>query len=99
MTEEITPIRTYLLVYIVLVLLTLLTYGIAFIDLGAWNTVIALIIAVAKALLIILFFMHARYSTGMTRIVMAGGLLWLGILMIGTLDDLITRGWFGVPGK
>ncbi len=99
MTEKITPVRTYVLVGIVLLILAFATYEAAFINLGPWHTVVALAIAVAKAVLIALFFMHARYSTGITRVVMAGGILWLGILIVGTLDDVITRGWLGIPGK
>ncbi len=99
MAEKITPVRTYVLVGVVLLILAFATYEAAFISLGPWHTVVALGIAAVKAVLIALFFMHARYSTGITRVVMAGGLLWLGILIVGTLDDVITRGWLGIPGK
>lgn len=99
MTERITSPVTYLLVTVALLVLTFATYEAAFLNLGVWHTVVALAIAAVKASLIALFFMHARYSTGITRVVIAGGLLWLGILIIGTLDDVITRGWPGIPGK
>jgi cytochrome c oxidase subunit 4 len=99
MTEQITPKRTYILICAALLLLTLLTYAAAFVSLGPLNTLIALAIAAIKAVLIIMFFMHARYSTGITRVVIGAGLLWLGILIIGTMDDFITRGWLGIPGK
>ncbi len=99
MTEPITSVKTYVLVWIVLILLTVATTGIAFVDLGPWNTVAALAIAVLKATFVALFFMHARYTTGITRVVMVAGLLWLGLLIAGTMDDLITRGWLGVPGR
>lgn len=99
MTEHITPVKTYVLVCIALLVLAFLTYAASFLDLGLWHTPVALAIAVAKALLIITFFMHARYSTGITRVVIGAGLLWLGILIVGTMDDLITRGWLGIPGK
>jgi cytochrome c oxidase subunit 4 len=46
-----------------------------------------------------LFFMHVRYSTKLTRLVVLGGLLWLGILLLLTLGDMATRGWVGVPGR
>ncbi len=98
MTDRSSPI-TYLLVGGALLLLTLLTYAAALVDIGVWHTAVALGIAAVKAALIGLFFMHARYSTGITRVVIAGGLVWLGILMVGTLDDVITRGWLGIPGK
>ncbi len=99
MTERVTFPVTYLLVCAALLVLTFATYEAAFLNLGVWQTVVALGIAAVKAILIVLYFMHARYSTGITRVVIAGGLLWLGILMVGTLDDVITRGWPGVPGK
>jgi cytochrome c oxidase subunit 4 len=64
----------------------------AFIDLGAgWNTVVALAIAVGKALLVILYFMHLRYSDRLTWIFAGAGFFWLLILLGGTLDDFITR--------
>lgn len=97
--EPVISKKTYVVVCGVLLLLTLATYLAAFVNLGLWNTVIALAIAAVKAILIILFFMHAIYSRGITRVVIGAGLLWFGILLLGTLDDFITRGWLGVPGK
>jgi cytochrome c oxidase subunit 4 len=69
------------------------------VNLHGWNTVVGLGIAALKALLIALFFMHLRMSGGLTRLVGVAALLWLAILIAGTLDDLLTRGWLGVPGK
>ncbi len=97
--EQVTPVRTYILICGALLLLTLTTYLAAFVNLGPFNTLVALAIAAIKAILIALFFMHARYSTGITRIVIFAGLVWLGILIAGTMNDFITRGWLGVPGK
>ncbi len=99
MTEPITPKITYIIIGVILLGLTLATYLAAFINLGPWNTVIALGIAAVKAILIILFFMQARFSHGMTRVAIGAGLLWLGILLVGTMDDIISRGWLGIPGK
>lgn len=99
MTEQVTPVKTYVLVCVALLVLAMITYLAALVNLGAWQTPVALGIAVVKAVLIILFFMHARYSTGIMRVVMGAGLLWLGILIVGIMDDLITRGWLGTPGK
>jgi cytochrome c oxidase subunit 4 len=72
---------------------TYITVQAAFIDLGAFNTVVALIIACAKAALVILFFMHVKYSTRLTWAVVAGSLLWLGILLALTFNDYLTRTW------
>jgi cytochrome c oxidase subunit 4 len=99
MTEKVTSPVTYLLVCAALLVLTFATYEAALLNLGPWHTIVALGIAAVKAILIALFFMHARYSTGITRVVIGGGLLWLGILIVGTLDDVLTRGWLGIPGR
>ena len=72
---------------------------VAFVDLGAFNVVVALFIAVVKMMLVALFFMHLRHSTVLTKVVVGGGLLWLGILLFLSLSDFVTRGWLPVPGK
>jgi cytochrome c oxidase subunit 4 len=61
--------------------------------------VIALAIAGAKAFVIILYFMHVRWGSGLTRLTVLGGLLWLGILVMGAMDDYLTRAWLPLPGK
>jgi cytochrome c oxidase subunit IV len=99
MTKHIFPVKTFVIVCVVLLLLTLTTLEVATFDLGPLNTVIALGIAACKASLIILYFMHLRYSSRLTPIVIAAGLLWLGILIVGIMDDMVTRGWLNVPGK
>ena len=75
------PLKTYFAVWGALLLGTYLTYKVAFIDLGPFNPIIALVIATTKALLVALFFMHVRHSTKLTQVVLLGGLLWFGILM------------------
>ncbi|MGE3269995.1 MAG: cytochrome C oxidase subunit IV family protein [Chloroflexota bacterium] len=99
MTANAFGVRVYLLTATALLLLTALTIGVAFLPLGAWHAPVALGIAVAKALLIAVIFMHLRYSSPTTRLVAVAGLLWLAILLSGTLDDVVTRGWLAVPGK
>jgi cytochrome c oxidase subunit 4 len=99
MDEPVTSVRTYVLIGATLVALAVLTTGLALIDLGIWNTVLALSIAGLKAGLILLFFMQLRFGPGLVRLVAVGGLVWLGILLGGTLGDVITRGWLPVPGK
>jgi cytochrome c oxidase subunit 4 len=71
----------------------------AFIDLGPWSLVVALAIASIKATLITLFFMNVRYSSGLTRLILLGGLIWFSILILGTLDDFVTRSWLPLLGK
>jgi cytochrome c oxidase subunit 4 len=68
------------------------TTGIAFVDMGAeWNTVAALAIAIGKTLLVVLFFMHLRYSGRLVWVIAGAGVFWLILLIGGTLDDVITR--------
>src|SRR5215475_6209504 len=93
MTEHVVPKRTYYTIYLVLLVCTYLTWQIAFFDLGALNTIAALAIAVFKAVLVVLFFMHVRYSTRLTWVVVIGSLFWLSILLTLTLGDYLTRPW------
>ncbi|MDQ6677035.1 MAG: cytochrome C oxidase subunit IV family protein [Acidobacteriota bacterium] len=97
--ERITPFRTYLVVYIGLLFLTLATTLIAFLDLGPWSMVIALIIAAMKALLVILFFMDALHNHRLNPALLFVGFVWLCILIVITLSDYVTRGWIPFPGK
>jgi cytochrome c oxidase subunit 4 len=85
--------RTYVIVFIALILLTLLTVGLSFLDLGPWHLAAGMGIGVVKALLVILFFMHVLHSSRLTWIVIAAGLFWLAILIGGTLSDYMSRGW------
>jgi cytochrome c oxidase subunit 4 len=97
MSEQIVPVRIYIAVFLALLLLTGLTTWVAFIDLGSMNTVAALAIAVTKMLLVILFFMHVKYSPGLTRLVVLAGFFWLAILVALTLSDELTRRWIPQP--
>src|SRR3954465_7135136 len=93
MAEHIVPKRVYYTVFGILMLCTYLTVQIAFLDLGALNTVVALTIAVFKATLVVLFFMHVKYSTRLTWVVITGSIFWLGILLTLTFSDYLTRRW------
>jgi cytochrome c oxidase subunit 4 len=99
MSEHIDSVKTYVLVFLGLIFLTVATTAVAFVDLGAFSIVAALAIAVCKALLVALFFMHVRHSTKLTRLVVLGGLMWLAILLLLTMGDMMSRGWVGVPGR
>ncbi len=81
----------YVLIVLALFVGTCLTWGIAFIDLGIWNPVVALTIAVVKALLVILFFMHVYYSNRLTKLTVAAGFFWLLIMISMSLSDYMTR--------
>jgi cytochrome c oxidase subunit 4 len=91
--------RTYIFTYLALLALLAATVGIAFVDLGALNTIAALAIACLKAVLVAVFFMHVRHSGPATRIFVGAGLLWLLILIGLTLTDYLSRAWgssFGI---
>lgn len=92
-SEHIVPVGVYVAVFLALLALTALTTGVAFIDLGPFNTVVALTIAVIKMLLVVLFFMHVRYNKGLSRIVIVAAFFWLGIMITLTLGDELTRTW------
>jgi cytochrome c oxidase subunit 4 len=83
----------YYAVFAALIFGTALTVAVAFINLGALNNVLMLGIAMAKALLVILFFMHVRWSTRLTWVVVASGFFWLLILFGLTMSDYLSRGW------
>lgn len=85
-------IPVYLVIFSALAIGTILTYEVAKIDLGPWNPVIALAIACTKATLVILFFMHIRYSSKLTMITVCAGFFWLLILITLSLSDYLTRG-------
>jgi cytochrome c oxidase subunit IV len=97
--HHVDSVKTYAIVWISLLALTLTTSLVARVELGPFNVVVALAIAVVKMLLVALFFMHIRHSGKLTRLVVLGGLLWMLILIGLTLADVVTRGWIGVPGK
>jgi cytochrome c oxidase subunit 4 len=99
MTEHVDSVKTYTVVWLVLLVATVLTTTVAYVDLGAFSVVVALLIAVVKMLLVALFFMHVRHSTRLTKLVVVGGLLWLGIMITFTLADIWTRGLIGTPGR
>src|ERR1700737_1728007 len=91
MAEHIIPRRTYYAIYVILLVCTFLTWQVALFDLGALNTVAALTIAVFKAVLVVLFFMHVKYSSRLTWVVVIGSFFWLAILLSLTMGDYLTR--------
>lgn len=99
MSEHIVSKKMYFLIFGALMVLTIITVVAANIDLGSekLNTVVALAIAVTKAMLVILFFMHVRYSSRLTWVVVAGGFLWLLIMVGLTMSDYLSRGLLTYP--
>jgi cytochrome c oxidase subunit 4 len=90
--EHVVPVRVYLTIFAILMALTAVTVSVSFLDLGPYNTVVAIVIAVTKMMLVILYFMHVRYSSRLTWAVVAGGFFWLALLLLLTLGDYLTRG-------
>ena len=94
MTHHVVPIKVYLAVFVALMVLMAATLGFAYLDLGPLNNVIALVIAVAKTSLIMLYFMHLRSSSRLTQVFAVIGFLFLAILVSFTLADYFTRNDF-----
>ena len=102
MTHPMVPLRRYVGIFVALILLTGLTVGVAFFDLGggrlhAANAIAAITIAVAKALLVVLYFMHVRYSNRLTWVFVGAGVFWFAILIVLTLADYLSRSWLPLP--
>jgi cytochrome c oxidase subunit 4 len=96
-STHIVAAKTYVLVYLALLCLAGLTTAIAFVDLGPLNTAIALVIAFAKMLLVLLFFMHLLQGPRLFRVVLIAGLFWLALLIGFTLTDYHSRPWIPDP--
>ena len=93
MSAHVIPTRVYYTIFTILMVCTGLTVWIAFLDLGPLNAIAALAIAVFKATLVVLFFMHVKYSTRLTWAVVLGSVFWFGILLTLTMSDYLTRAW------
>jgi len=92
MSEHIMSSKFYYTIWIVLLCLTVITAAVSFVDLGPFNTIVALVIATVKALLVILFFMHVKYtSERLTKIVIVSAIFWLLLLLGLSMADYATR--------
>jgi len=98
MSEHIVSPRVYVGVFLALMVGTGITVFAATVDLGMWNTPVALVIAVAKAMLVVLFFMHVKYSSRLVALALGGSILWFLLLIAGVVADYVSRGWVGTPG-
>ena len=95
MSEHIVPRKTYFTVFGALLVFTAITVFAANINFGRMNDVIAMTIAVTKMMLVLLFFMHVRYSSRLIWVIVASMFFWLLILLSLTLTDYTSRDWFG----
>lgn len=99
MKHHIVPLRVYMAVFTTLLVMTGVTVAVAFMDLGTMNTFVAVTIAIFKATIVVLYFMHVRYSGKLIWVFAGAGFLWLLILFAFTLSDTMTRGWLPDPGS
>lgn len=92
-------VGVYLAVFSTLMILTGVTVWVAFLDLEPFNNLVAIGIACFKALIVILFFMHVKYSSRLVWLFAGSGFVFLLILFAFTLADYISRGWDAMPGS
>ena len=93
MSHPVVPVKIYVVVFLALIALTITTVAVSKIELGEYNFVAAITIAVVKATLVVLFFMHVRQSTAMTKLFVVAGFFWMAILFVFTLSDYFSRNW------
>ena len=97
MSEHIVPVKIYVTIFLALLVGTALTVMAAFVDFPwQFNTIVALTIAVAKATLVVLYFMHVRYSSRLVWLIVGAALFWMAIMFSLTFSDYFTRGWLSV---
>jgi len=94
MSGHISPKSTYFTIFGALMVCTVLTVLAAFVNLGNLNFPVALTIAVFKATLVVLFFMHVKYGSKLTKLIVGTAFFFLGILLTLTMSDYLSRGWF-----
>jgi cytochrome c oxidase subunit 4 len=95
--HHVVPLKIYFLIFFALMIGTALTVGAAFVDMGFMNTPVALIIALVKASLVIMFFMHVKYSHKLVGLFAISGFFWLCIMLALTMQDYYTRSWGEAP--
>jgi cytochrome c oxidase subunit 4 len=96
MSEHVVAVKIYVAVFVTLLVMTAATTAISSVDLGPWNTVVALGIAVFKATLVVLFFMHAKYRPRLTHLVILAGNSWQALLLLITFSAYASRGWLRI---
>jgi cytochrome c oxidase subunit IV len=96
---HVVPKWIYFAVFFALIVLTWVTTLVARIDLGRWNIFVALAIAIFKASLVVMFFMHVWYSTRLTKMIVTASIFWLILLLFFAMTDIWTRSMMGVPGR
>ena len=85
--------KIYVTIFFALLVLTTATVAASFVEMGVFNPIVALAIAVVKAVLVVLFFMHVKYSTKLTKLTVGAGIFTFLVLISLTLADYFTRSW------
>ncbi len=93
MSDHVVPVRVYVSIFLALCVLTVVTVAVTGYDFGPFNLIVALGVAIAKASLVVLYFMHARYSPKLTGVVIASSVAFFVILVFLTLTDYLSRPW------
>jgi cytochrome c oxidase subunit 4 len=94
--HHVVPVKVYVAVFLTLMILTAVTVFASFRDFGQWNTIIAVSIAVLKGTLVVLYFMHVRYSDSVVRLSVIAGFFWLAVMLALTLSDYYSRSWINI---
>jgi cytochrome c oxidase subunit 4 len=91
MSHETSSVRTLILAFLSLMVLLALTVWGSFIDVGAWRATVAVVVAIAKALVVMIFFMHLKGGNRLTWVIAGSGFVWLSFLLMLTIGDFVTR--------
>ena len=91
MAEHTITRKTYYTVFAALMGLLVLTVAVAYVDLGSWNIVVAMSIAVLKMVLVITYFMHVKENSKVVWLFVASGFFWFFIMVVLTMPDFIAR--------
>jgi len=97
MNHQVVSVKTYAAVFGALLALTITTVAVSKMDLGEYNFIAAMTIAVIKATLVVMFFMDVRRATSRTKLFVCAGFFWMAILLVFLLSDYLRRGWLPGP--
>ena len=94
--HQVVAVKTYAAVFAALLALTITTVAVSKLELGEYNFIVAMTIAVIKGTLVVMFFMDVRHSSSLTKLFVGAGFFWMAILLVFVLSDYVSRGW--LPG-
>ena len=97
MSHQVVSVKIYARIFFALLALTATTVAVSRIDLGEFNFIVAMTIAVVKGTLVVMFFMDVRRSSSLTKLIAGAGFFWMAILLVFVLSDYLSRGWLPGP--